>query len=688
MFKRIIVIMLFVFVNSALSKTINIPEDKPTIQAGIDAATDGDSVLVQPGTYVENINFKGKNIVVASLFLTTQDTSYITQTVIDGNSSSSVVTFEEGEDSTAILTGFTLQNGTSQFGGGIHCRSSSPSLLYLIIQGNRAAQGGAGIYCDVSNPVVNNVLITRNMAVTYYERPIVIFGSSGGGGMLCDWSNFSLNNVKIIENQTVFDGGGIALENSKPSLANVSIVGNLAYGSGGGIYCYISQPIFDQVRRCNIYQNFARWGRDLFACESDTIHVFADTFTVKNPTDISVSPLENFELDIFHGKVELINSDLFVSPDGDDANSGLIPEKPLKTIRYAITKVLADSLNPITIHCANGHYSSSTNREKFPIFVPDYISLIGQSEKDVILDAEKQSSVLDFFDNQTSTIEKITVTGGCEGIICHHSSPRFNTVAVCKNDGSGIFCFWGSNPVLTDMKIFDNRGNEESGGGLRSIDGSNPELINVVISNNVAVEGGGIYCYAGSVFLSNVTICENEAEIGGGIFCSRCSVSFDEVNRCNIYSNHANELGYDLYSDENMFVKLDTFTVMTPTEKYASSLNNFTFDILNVKISPVISNEINALPSFYKLYSNYPNPFNPITTISYDLPHPLHVKLTIFDVLGRQVKRLVDAQKPAGQHQVTWDARNDHDENVAAGLYFCRMEADEFTEVIKLALVK
>jgi len=144
-----IIFISLLFVYNAFATIINIPAEQSTIQAGINAASNGDTVLVQPGTYVENIDYNGKNITVASLFHTTQDTSYISNTIIDGNQNGRVVEFENGEDSTAVLAGFKIQNGYASSGGGIYCSSSSPSLDNVMITGY-CASSGCGIYCSSS----------------------------------------------------------------------------------------------------------------------------------------------------------------------------------------------------------------------------------------------------------------------------------------------------------------------------------------------------------------------------------------------------------------------------------------------------------------------------------------------------------------------------------------------------------
>ena len=203
-----------------------------TIQHGIDEASNGDTVLVAIGTYVENINYNGKNIVVGSLFLTTADTSYISQTVIDGNQNGSVVTFDAEEDSTTILDGFTIKNGSGTdifdgiCGGGIYCGiNSSPSLLNLIVSGNTVSHKGGGIYfCDNSNSILKNVTLSDNTA-------------NNGGGIFCRLAIPILDNMTISENTSHYSGGGICLDGSSPNLENVIIIRNNSMDQGGGIVC-------------------------------------------------------------------------------------------------------------------------------------------------------------------------------------------------------------------------------------------------------------------------------------------------------------------------------------------------------------------------------------------------------------------------------------------------------------------
>jgi len=169
-----------------------------SIQVGIDSSSSGDTVLVYPDTYVENINFNGKNIVLGSLFLMTRNTTYISSTIIDGDSTGSVVTFNNREDSTALLTGFTMQNGYAEYGGAMYLGYSSPSLTDLIISKNSADYGG-GFALDNSSPSLTNVTVSGNSAN---------------------------------------DGGGFGLVNSSPSLTNVTMNRNTAdHGNGGGLHC-------------------------------------------------------------------------------------------------------------------------------------------------------------------------------------------------------------------------------------------------------------------------------------------------------------------------------------------------------------------------------------------------------------------------------------------------------------------
>ncbi len=224
-FASVLVAMSFL---PASATIINVPDDYPTIQQGIDASLDGDTVLVQPGTYIENINFSARNIVVGSLFLTTGDASYISSTIIDGNSWGSVVIFEYGEDSRAVIAGFTIQNGFSYNGGGIYCSYSSPGIRSNSIRDNVASNEGGGIYCHYSDSHISGNFIFGNQVFPQY---------SSGGGIHCRNSNVLISDNVISQNSTTHIGGGIYCEGEELTITSNVISGNIALSGGGGIYC-------------------------------------------------------------------------------------------------------------------------------------------------------------------------------------------------------------------------------------------------------------------------------------------------------------------------------------------------------------------------------------------------------------------------------------------------------------------
>lgn len=100
------------------------------------------------------------------------------------------------------------------------------------------------------------------------------------------------------------------------------------------------------------------------------------------------------------------------------------------------------------------------------------------------------------------------------------------------------------------------------------------------------------------------------------------------------------------------------------------------------------SEEERVIPSMFYLSQNFPNPFNPATTLKYDLPEASHVTLTIYDITGRTVKILVNSHQEAGYKSIRWDGTNDRGEPVSAGMYLYRIRAGQYVETKKMVMLK
>ena len=93
-------------------------------------------------------------------------------------------------------------------------------------------------------------------------------------------------------------------------------------------------------------------------------------------------------------------------------------------------------------------------------------------------------------------------------------------------------------------------------------------------------------------------------------------------------------------------------------------------------------------PEAFALAQNYPNPFNPTTKISFNVPEHSQVRLTVFDTLGKEVRNLVQTGKPPGFYEVQWNGLDGSGSPVSTGVYFCRLQAGEYSETIKMVLLR
>ncbi|MEW5803170.1 MAG: right-handed parallel beta-helix repeat-containing protein, partial [bacterium] len=197
-----------------------------SIQAAIEAADNGDEIIIHQGVYREKINFIGKALTVKST--DPDDPVVVAGTIIDGADlpmPGSIVTFMTNEGGDSILNGITIRNGNFVFGGGIYC-SSSPTIINCTISGNSAKYGGA-VCCLSSSATIANCVINNNKATL-------------GGGIFCLTSSSSITNCTI-KNNSATSIGGIYCFFSSLTVTDCTITKNSG-GSSGGIACLTKIP--------------------------------------------------------------------------------------------------------------------------------------------------------------------------------------------------------------------------------------------------------------------------------------------------------------------------------------------------------------------------------------------------------------------------------------------------------------
>lgn len=573
--KTLVILVALTNVEKIQATIINVPADQLTIQDGIESATMSDTILVQPGTYIENINFNGKNIVVGSLFITTNDTNYIDISIIDGNYNGSVVTFENGENNTAVLSGFTIKHGQ--------------------------ALRGAGIYCYSSSPTVENVVVTSNRITEAWW--------DGGGGIKCLFSNLILRNTTV-KNNTVDGfhgyGGGIFLEFcTQPIFENINIIGNNSELYGGGIYINFSSSILNNV---TVKNNTSHIGAGIKITESNSIL-----------TNVNITGNETEQYG-FGGGMSLSSSNIVMSNVNITNNSA---------------------------HRGGGIVCG--------------------------LDID-----LSFCTNVNIIGNSANFGGGISVSSISTSNTKISNMLIAENyayyGGGGIYCNQNNRALVSNVSMTGNTSTYYGGGGLYCSNGAIAVLVNSILWDNSPQE---VYF---PDFLDSNTITIAYSDLQGG---------FDAIETNN--NGTVNWLDGNIDSDplfldpENgdyhlqesspcidagitpFVLEGDTIVNLTP-EDYnglAPDMGVFEFGTVSIADNPL------STSSNFSLHNNYPNPFNPQTSILISLKDMSTVDLVIYNLLGKEIIRLAESElRPAGYHNFIWRGLNRNGKRVASGVYF------------------
>jgi len=520
----------FGLISFLFATTINIPSpDYPTIQAGINASVDGDTVLVAQGTYSENLILANEIVLASHAIYDDLDSEWldndnINNTIVNGAYNGSCLIVRDGDIQPTIF-GFTFQNGTGTNMAVTKCgvsktdRSGGALLIYKAypnINYNRFMNNG--IASDTGQNTANGG------AISHFADDDVEFDEdrnySSGELTPVNFADFDAVRDFILESALDSDESNSSRDiPGELNIQNNYFEGNSS-GDGENFYSFgyegdidVSYSVFEDID-----------------CESNTVN----DFVLK-----SIEDEANYVQNEISGSCIESNSFYVSANDGDDNNDGT-ETSPLKTIVHALTLVKDDG-TVTTINLNSGVYSPSSNGEHFPIVLPDNVHLIGDESETTVLDAEadanKEAATMIIKEVENVTVANLTLTGGySEG----HGCTGGGGLLLAANDMFNLETENGTNiastyPVIENVIIENNH--SHNGGGMAFFRVNGPVLNNVIIRNNTATAfGGGVFSFVSTMTMTGVTISGNQNQgegQGGGIMLAASDGVYDNMTITN-----------------------------------------------------------------------------------------------------------------------------------------------------------
>ncbi|MFH1841893.1 MAG: T9SS type A sorting domain-containing protein [bacterium] len=537
-----------------------------------------------------------------------------------------------------IENGWATGSGSERNGGGVYCEATAPTFLFCTIQDNAADIFGGGVSCTgTPSPAFYDCTLQGNVA------------DGHGGGLFCQNGATPFLSHCVLSGNQGSCGGGIFGLMAYPDLQNdCEIRGNSATGDGGGVG---GDGNFDG---CLILDNVAAGSGGGVINNEDSN--FLNCTITGNTAGLHGGGIFGFSM----------YTDCFIRDNQASGGGGV---------------------------AGGGNF--------------EFCEIVGNTASD---------------------------DGG--GVYCtDEASAGFNQCRIdsntAVNDGGGVYCIERSYPGFVNCTLIDNSAGND-GGGLYCYTGTpttnNPTFVLCTFSSNAAGagSGGGVYVKDSRLELNSCIVAFSSGE--GIYFVSSAGSS---IRYCDIFGNSGGEIGFGLNpmhgpagigvisttnnngdpADQYLNIYLDPcfedpgqgdFHLRVPSRCLGAAQPggpDYDFEGLprpdpvgslpdigafeGGLYSPLSIVENDPIPQRFALAQNYPNPFNPCTRIEYAVPRPCRVELTVYDTRGRRVATLVDNREQAGFKRVTWNAKQ-----FAAGVYFYRLVAGDFTGEGKMVLLK
>lgn len=671
----ILLSLIFNLWSSVYGGIIRVPQDQPGIQAGINAATNGDTVLVADSTYYENINFMGKAITVASYYITDLDTNHINNTIINGSqpanpNAASVVSFVSGEDTTAVICGFTITGGTGtlydalhKVGGGIYCSNSGARIvknkiiLNSVTHNQVSLGGGVGTF---PRQTLSHLLIEDNLIES---NSLHAPWATLGGGIFIDQGTIKYNKIKN----------------------NLSSGGTSFAGFGGGIFCASDTTI----------------ARTLVKIIGNEITNNEATTTSANHGGEGGGIAADF------GLVQILDNQITYN-----RTRGAQPQAAGVRLWY---------VGPSLVQNNNISFNTSSNPVGVLWGLGGGLAVFGTNglivqenhfEGNEIAGGGGVASV----SNQGTLISKniffnnYAYIGG--GV--HVAESSGDIINANKFMGNAVDYYGGGimieecSPKIYNNLIFNNKATLNGGGIYIGDQNCEPEIVsNTIMADTAGIYGGGIFANSVSPRIMNSIIWGNVAPNGEQIYTlgGNTQVVYSDVQggwpgQGNVSKEPMLRGDSLILSDSSscigagtIYYQFGSTTVYCPSPCFLGNTrpsplgtNPDLGACESLRYSPLVGLKrpfSDHIPRTYNLKQNYPNPFNPITNIEFQIPNSEFITLKVFNLQGQEVVTLVRAFLLAGDHSLEWDASG-----LASGVYYYGLETPQFCQTRKMLLIK